>query len=129
MLWQSSHWRVVTKWFPGLPVAVVTDNDNDYLKNIKNKYAEFNGVATINIFADKRDELNTLEPQFVDANKHQLKKLCEVIGIDFKKCNTEELISQKMQKMKTTWALKVFTSNIDLEFPDYINRLIIWANE
>lgn len=112
-----------------LPVAVVTDNDKNYKRNIKKKYKEFKKVSSIKIFADKRNELNTLEPQFVDANKHQLEKLCEVIELDFKKYNTEELISKKMQKMKTTWALRVFNSDEELEFPDYINRLIEWSSE
>ncbi len=111
-----------------LPVALVTDNDKITLGDRK-RYAGFKDVATINIFADQRYELNTLEPQFVDANKHPLGKLCEVIGVDFTKYNTEELISKKMPKMETTWALRVFSSDVDLEFPDYINRLIIWANE
>ena len=113
----------------GLPVAVVTDNDNSYVNNIDKKYAEFSKITNINIFADKRDALNTLEPQFVDANKDQLEKLCGVIGVDFKKFNTEGLISEKMQKMKTTWALNVFNSSEKLEFPDYIKRLIKWSNE
>lgn len=113
----------------GLPIAVVTDNDSNYANNIEKKYNEFSTVKCINVFADKRGTLNTLEPQFVDANKHQLEKLCEVIGISFKKFNTEDLISEKMQKMKTTWALKVFNSDEELEFPDYINRLINWSNE
>src|SRR5690606_1237115 len=68
-----------------LPVAVVTDNDKNYKRNIKKKYKEFKKVSSIEIFADKRNELNTLEPQFVDANKHQLEKLCKVIGLDFEK--------------------------------------------
>jgi putative ATP-dependent endonuclease of OLD family len=113
----------------GLPVAVVTDNDSNYANNIEKKYDEFKEIKNINIFADNREELKTLEPQFVDANKHQLKKLCEIIGIDFTKFNTEVLISEKMQKMKTTWALKVFNSDEELEYPDYINRLIDWSNE
>jgi len=112
-----------------LPVAVVTDNDKNYKRNIKKKYKEFKKVSSIEIFADKRNELNTLEPQFVDANKHQLEKLCKVIGLDFEKYNTEELISKKMQKMKTTWALRVFSSDEELEFPDYIIRLVKWCGE
>lgn len=112
-----------------LPVAVVTDNDKNYKRNIKKKYNEFKKISSIKIFADKRNDLNTLEPQFVDANKHQLGKLCGVIELDFKKFNTEELISKKMQKMKTNWALKVFNSEEELEYPDYINRLVNWCGE
>lgn len=112
-----------------LPVAVVTDNDGDYGKKIEKKYAEFIGAPSIEVIADNRDKLNTLEPQFVHANKHQLKKLCEVIGIDHAKFNTEEKISKKMEKMKTAWALRVFNSDVDLEFPSYIEKVVAWCNE
>lgn len=110
-------------------VAVVTDNDGDYTSKIENKYQEFDSVETISVFADNRNDLKTLEPQFVDANAHQLKILCEVIGIDYTKFDTAQKISEKMQTMKTTWALRVFESEKVLEFPDYINRLIDWCNE
>jgi putative ATP-dependent endonuclease of OLD family len=111
-----------------IPVAVVTDNDGNYETKITKKYNQFDNVSSIDVFADPRNNLNTLEPQFVEANKHQLKILCEVIGIDFEKFDSEDKISKKMQKMKTTWALRVFNSDIKLLFPDYINRVISWCN-
>ncbi|QYH37620.1 AAA family ATPase [Algoriphagus sp. NBT04N3] len=112
-----------------IPVAVVTDNDGKYDSKITKKYQEFDCISTINVFADNRNKLKTLEPQFVEANKHQLKKLCEVIGIDFMEYNTEDEISKKMQKMKTTWALRVFNTKVKFEYPDYINRVVAWSNE
>lgn len=112
-----------------IPVAVVTDNDQDYKKKVENKYSEFQDINSITIFADSRNELNTLEPQFVDANKDDLEKLCQVIGIDFNEFDTSKKISEKMKTMKTEWALKVFDSDVDLNFPDYINKAINWCNE
>jgi putative ATP-dependent endonuclease of OLD family len=55
------------------PVAVVTDNDGKYDEKITKKYEDYARVDCISIFADKREDLNTLEPQFVDANKANLK--------------------------------------------------------
>jgi len=110
-------------------VAVVTDNDKDYENNITKKYEDFKEVDTIEIFADANERLPTLEPQFVEANKNQLERLCRVIGINFEDNSTEEDISEYMQKNKTKWALKVFNSNETLNYPDYINRVITWCNE
>ncbi len=111
------------------PVAVVTDNDKNYKRNITKKYKDFNNVKCIKIFADKRDKLNTLEPQFVDANKKQLETLCKVTQIKFKKYNTDKLISKYMQKNKTFWALNVFDSDTKLNYPKYINDVIKWCDE
>lgn len=113
----------------GLPVAVVTDNDADYENKIEKKYAEFSDANTINVFADSRNQFKTLEPQFAEANSHQLDVLCEVIGLDYTKYDTLEKVSEKIQKMKTTWALRVFNSKVDLEFPNYINKVVAWCNE
>jgi len=61
-------------------VAVITDNDGDFATNITNKYNSYFGSKHILISADNRNELNTLEPQFFDVNKHDLPKLRSVIG-------------------------------------------------
>ena len=110
-------------------VAVVTDNDGKYEKTIEEKYKLFEKVENIKIFFDKNNDLNTLEPQFVNANKTKLKELCKVIGIDFAKYNTEERIAKYMQSNKTDWALSIFESNTLLNYPDYINRVIDWCDE
>lgn len=110
-------------------VAVVTDNDGSYKKKIEAKYKEFDGVESIKIFYDKNDTLNTLEPQFVNANKKDFKNLCKAIGIDFTKYDTEEKISNYMQENKTDWALSIFESKLKLNYPDYINRVIDWCDE
>jgi len=117
------------------PVAVVTDNDGNYLKNITEKYKEFDDVDCITVFADNRDglggrdKLKTLEPQFVDANKNDLYALCETIKIDNNSYDTAEIISKYMTDNKTEWALHVFESNIRLVFPQYISDAVGWCNE
>jgi len=90
------------------PVAVITDNDGDFDNTIAKKYEDYANVECIRIFADKRNELNTLEPQFVDANASSLEKLCDVLEIDNSKYDTAEKIKDYMISNKTTWALKVF---------------------
>lgn len=111
------------------PVAVVTDNDSDYDKTIVKKFSEFDGVDCIRIFADPRNELRTLEPQIVDANKENLELLCDVIKIDKDDYNTQELITDYMISKKTEYALKIFDSEKEIIYPEYINNVINWCNE
>jgi putative ATP-dependent endonuclease of OLD family len=87
-----------------IPAAVVTDNDKDYAKNIERKYAEFEDCPTIDIIADRDEELHTLEPQFVRANNDDLEKLRDLVGLNAVKYDTEKKISKKFTKMKTKWA-------------------------
>ena len=111
------------------PVGVITDNDGDYENNITKKYKEFIGIKCISIFADNNNDLRTLEPQFVEANKNNLSKLCNIIQIDSTSCNTEYKICEYMIKNKTHWALNVFDSEIELVYPKYITDAVSWCNE
>lgn len=110
-------------------VAVVTDNDGEYANKITKKYEEYVDNKCIKIFADARDDLNTLEPQFVDANKTDLKALCNVIGINSITYNTREKVSAYMVNNKTDWALKVFESDTALLYPEYISKAVAWCDE
>ena len=111
------------------PVAVITDNDKDYANKITKKYSDYNNVECVSIFSDKRNSLNTLEPQFVDANTSDLKRLCDVIGISSEEYTTVEDITDYMEGNKTTWALRVFESEAPVQFPDYIQQAVKWCNE
>lgn len=111
------------------PVAVITDNDGDFANNITKKYEEYENIGCIEIFADNRNHLNTLEPQFVDANASNLANLCKIIGIDSSKYATNEAIKDYMINNKTTWALKVFESDKIVEYPEYIQNAVAWCDE
>ena len=111
------------------PVAVVTDNDADYDTKIAKKYEDYDNSDTIKIFADKRNELRTLEPQLVDANKENLKLLCEILELNEDDYDTEELISEYMIANKTESALKIFSSENSINYPKYINDVIEWCDE
>lgn len=111
------------------PVAVVTDNDGNYEKNIEKKYQAFDDVDCIKICADKDDDSKTLEPQFVSANENNLSVLCDIIGIDYKDFDKKEKITQYMLNNKTDWALHVFESTIEISYPQYITEAVQWCNE
>lgn len=110
-------------------ICVVTDNDHDYENKITKKYAEFSNSEFIKIFADNRNDLNTLEPQVVDANSTNLEFFAKIVGVDFTNYNTADLISRYLIKNKTDWALMVFESNENITYPQYITNTINWANE
>jgi putative ATP-dependent endonuclease of OLD family len=111
------------------PVAVVTDNDGDYKNKIKKKYKEYKHSETIEIFADNRNVLKTLEPQIVDANSAQLNKIRKILEIDNDKYPTAKSISDYMESKKTESALRIFKSSKSINYPDYINSVIEWCNE
>ncbi|MFA3146962.1 AAA family ATPase [Acinetobacter baumannii] len=108
-------------------VAVITDNDGDYVKNINNKYANYLTKKHIFIKADTNNALNTLEPQFFDVNKHDLPKLRKVLGYPSTYTKDQEIIDY-MINQKTDWALKLFESDEVLEYPSYIKAVVDWCN-
>jgi putative ATP-dependent endonuclease of the OLD family len=110
-------------------VAIITDNDGDFEQNIKMKYQDYVNNSFIKIFADDRNELNTLEPQFVSANEEGMVKLCNVLEIDITVYDSAEKIIEYMKNNKTTWALKVFESNLTLLYPEFILKAIAWCDE
>ena len=112
-------------------IAVVTDNDGNFETKITEKYKEYKDCDFIKIFADKRDKIKTLEPQIIDANKDNLKLLCEILEIDTNKYNNEENIAEYMgnSNNKTDCALKIFSSDKSISYPQYINNVVDWCNE
>jgi len=108
-------------------VAVVTDNDGDYMEKITKKYEDYACFEGISIFADDRESLKTLEPQFVDANKANLKTLCDVIGLKHKDCDSPQRVVDYMLNNKTTWALRVFEAKKSVQYPRYITDAVTWC--
>ncbi|MFH0989857.1 MAG: AAA family ATPase [bacterium] len=106
------------------PVRVVTDNDRSYEIKVKKKYKQYENSKIITIYADSNDDLNTLEPQIVHANKDRLSDLRTVLGIGEEEYPDEKSISDYMHGNKTECALKLFESEKDFIFPNYILRAI-----
>lgn len=110
-------------------VAVVTDNDGKYDEKIKNKYKDYTDITCIRICASDNDDLKTLEPQFVYANKDELDKLRSSIGIKKEDYPTLESIGGYMEDNKTDWALEVFKARKQFAYPTYITDAINWVYE
>jgi putative ATP-dependent endonuclease of OLD family len=111
------------------PVAVVTDNDGDFEKNVSKKYKNFSECETIKICADFNKTLNTLEPQIVEANKDNLDILRKVLGLQKDKYKDCDSIVKYMQNNKTDCALKIFDTTEEIKFPQYILDAINWEYE
>ena len=109
------------------PTAVVTDNDGKYATTIVVKYEDYENSKCVKVFADGRNDLNTLEPQFVYSNGKNLNALRILFGRDKKE--SEEKIIEYMGKNKTVWALKIFEAKNKFDYPEYILNAIKWCDE
>ncbi len=104
-------------------VAVITDNDGDYEKNIQEKYKEYQDNNNIKIFSSGDNNLKTLEPQFLEANQENREMLENVFNL-----KNGDLLNY-MTKNKTEWALTIFNSNKNFLYPAYINDAIDFVYE
>lgn len=111
-------------------VAVITDNDDDYDTNIKEKYKEFNEcenilvAASTSIRGEGQRPLNTLEPQFAEVN--DLDKCLKLFNLKKNEYNDKDALIKYMKKNKTEWALKVFESSEQFIVPRHIDEAIDW---
>ena len=99
-------------------VRVVTDNDGNYDDNITKKYESYNDCQSIMICADSDNSLNSLEPQIVDIN--DLTILRTVLGITSEKYPDKSAIVKYMENNKTKCALKIFDTDENIKFPQYV---------
>lgn len=105
-------------------VAVITDNDHDFAIKITNKYKDYTNESNVRIFADNRNDLNTLEPQVVDANKENLTSFQKIVGLKGD-CSFNEVV-EYMKDNKSDWALNIFDSETSITYPEYIMNAIKW---
>ncbi len=109
------------------PVCVITDNDHDFQNKVKQKYKDFDNLECIRVFADDRDDINTLEPQIVDVYKDRLNDLRAIIGIS-DAYDSPAKVSKYMEDNKTAYALRIFDNDDKVLFPKYILDAVRWCN-
>lgn len=110
-------------------VAVITDNDSDYQQKVIEKYKEYDTDECIRVFADQRNLLNTLEPQFLDANSDNIDGLRKTIGLSKDKYPDKESMLEYMIDNKAEWALNVFEASMNYDYPEYIQDALEWIND
>jgi len=108
------------------PVAVITDNDKDYVKKVECKYERFSDIQFIEIFYDKRNELYTLEPLLAFENKENIDVLWAILEISKENYPDWKTISKYMINNKTDCALNFFETSEEFNIPEYIINAIDW---
>ena len=105
-------------------VAVITDNDKDYKKNIEDKYKDYLTNTKIEIFSDKANENYTFEICLFKNNKELLEKSNLTKSGD---------IISFMTNNKSESALRVLNllmeKKCEITVPSYIESAIRWIKE
>jgi predicted ATP-dependent endonuclease of OLD family len=102
-----------------IETCVVTDNDGDYAIKVVERYQDYSSHPKINIYASNDNTAITLEPQLVKCN--ELTTLNEIFETTF---TDKADLSKYMIDNKTECALRLFETEHDFEFPQYVNDAI-----
>jgi predicted ATP-dependent endonuclease of OLD family len=100
-------------------VAVVTDNDGDHKQKVQKKYASFERSDNVKVYYSQDDSLPTLEYHILRANS--LNIINTILNTQFV---DDDTLLKYMLSNKTECALKVFETDIDLNFPEYIDESV-----
>ncbi|MBC8552837.1 MAG: AAA family ATPase [Candidatus Brocadiales bacterium] len=106
----------------GIKVAVVTDNDHSYKKNITDNYADYVN-DNWKIFGDTNEEQYTFEVSLYNANQD----ICEEL---FSKGRRSLTVLEYMLQNKAECAFKLLEEKGDETVsPEYIKEAIAWIND
>lgn len=103
----------------GQDVRVVTDNDGDYANKVDKKYELYKKNKNIKICRSTDNSASTLEPEMVQCN--DLVTLSKILNKTFS--DLKQLLSF-MGENKTEYALKIFETKENIEFPAYVKQAI-----
>lgn len=114
----------------GKPISILTDNDGNIEECITKKYCDYlkKTPEVVHVFYEKNESLPTLEPSVLSANsktEEDSKKFRRVVsasGSMNSKNNAE--VQAYMTKNKTEWALRVFSSEECICYPEWVNYVI-----
>lgn len=104
-------------------IIVVTDNDGNIEKNIREKYFEFISNNNITFCYEGNESLRTLEPSLLEANSKitDLDRFKSVISKNGSMLNkSKEEILSFMMNNKTEWSFRVFDCEDTIMYPKYI---------
>lgn len=101
-------------------VVIVIDNDHDN-QNVLKSYKKFDNIITLCVEQD--DNLHTLEPSVLAANKDDFEGFKKIIYFGTEKLNYKGLLDF-MKKNKSEWTMRVFQSEKKICYPKYIEKAI-----
>lgn len=104
------------------PLTVVTDNDGN-VELVRARYEKYGDLVTLCVESD--NTLNTLEPSVLSVNLDDFETFRSIIywGNDIKSRDAES-IKSFMIGNKTDWSMRVFTSDKNIKYPQYILKAI-----
>lgn len=91
----------------------------DYENKVDKKYESYKKLSNIAICRSDNNSSPTLEPQIVECNKLEI--LNKVLGKSFQDKKT---MSDYMKTSKTECALKIFETQENITFPQYVEDAI-----
>ena len=104
-----------------IKVAVITDNDGDYNKNVKDKYEKYKELDNIKIYAENNNDFRTFEISLYNNNKKYLENNKVTSSKDLQKFmlnNKAENAYRILENLKKTIT--------DFVVPSYICEAIDW---
>lgn len=106
-----------------IEVCVVIDNDGD-IRSLEKRYVDFIGKDNIDLCWSEDESAPTLESQIVNANMGDLGPLCRALDVP-EETPAEDLIAHMTKPSnKTECALKIYDSDEEITFPEYINDAV-----
>lgn len=109
-------------------VVIVTDNDGNIAKKLKEKYDDYMTYTNLVFIYEKNETLHTIEPSVAHVNfdtpEHEtVFKTAISKGGSMLNKSKDEVISF-MKNNKAEWALRVFDSEERIIYPEYIKNAI-----
>jgi putative ATP-dependent endonuclease of OLD family len=106
-----------------IKVSAVIDNDGS-IDSLERRFVDFIGKDNIDLFWSGDESAPTLEPQLVSANNADLGPLCRALGVPETMTADELIAHMTKQSNKTECALKIFDSDEEITFPEYVTNAV-----
>ena len=119
----------------GKRIAIVTDNDGNVEKNIREKYAGYLGKDELTFYYEENTDLKTIEPSVLVVNCEsgqpidQFKRIISSEGRYSLRSRDYDGILDFMTNNKTEWAFRVFEAEERIKYPEYILKVIAHYDE
>ena len=119
----------------GKRIVIVTDNDGDIEKNIKEKYEGYLEREELTFYYEEKTNLYTIEPSVLaencdnDVPKDIFKKTISSETRNSLKSRDYQGVLDFMKKNKVEWAFRVFEAEETINYPEYIQKVVVHYEE
>ena len=109
-------------------VVIVTDNDGNIEKKIKEKYKDYISRPNLHFYYEENEDRNTIEPSVLNVNcidgqpRDSFKSIISKNGsLESRDYNG---VLKFMSENKVEWAFRVFDAKETISYPEYIQNVI-----